>query len=65
MVPQDVRDLVEQKKQEIAAGKWDVFWGEIKDQKGQVKVAKGDKMSDADMQGMNWFVEGVIGTIPQ
>ncbi|BCV22030.1 hypothetical protein [Moorella sp. Hama-1] len=56
---------MEQKKQEIAAGKGDVFWGEIKDQKGQVKVAKGDKMSDADMQGMNWFVEGVIGTIPQ
>ena len=34
-------------------------------QNGEVKVAAGEKLSDADMLSMMWFVEGVIGTIPQ
>lgn len=64
MVPEDVKKLVEDKKQEIVSGKFDVFTGPIKDQKGQVKVAGGQKMSDKEMLEFNWFVEGVEGTIP-
>jgi len=64
MVPDDVKKLVEAKKQEILSGKWDVFTGPIKDQKGVVRVPAGQKMSDADMLSFNWFVEGVEGTIP-
>ncbi len=65
MVPQDVRTLVDQKKQDLANGKFDVFWGPIKAQDGQTKVAEGQKMSDDDMLNMNWFVKGVVGTIPK
>ena len=50
-------------KKKIVDGSWDVFWGPVKDQTGAVKIAAGQKMSDADMLSFNWFVEGVEGTI--
>ena len=63
-VPDDVKQMVEAKKQELLSGTFDVFTGPIKDQQGTVKVAEGQKMSDADMLQLNWFVQGVEGTIP-
>ncbi|CCO06976.1 BMP family ABC transporter substrate-binding protein [Desulforamulus hydrothermalis] len=65
MVPDDVKKLVENKKQEIISGKFDVFTGPIKDQTGKERVAAGQQMSDADMLSFDWFVEGVEGTIPK
>ncbi|WP_227765364.1 BMP family ABC transporter substrate-binding protein [Zhaonella formicivorans] len=65
VVPEDVKKLVEEKKQAIINGEFDVFWGPIKDQSGQVKVAEGQKMTDAEMLSFDWFVEGVDGTIPK
>jgi basic membrane protein A len=61
MVPQEVQDKVMAKKAAIIAGE-KVFVGPIKDQKGTEKVAAGSSMSDGDMLGMTWFVQGVIGT---
>jgi basic membrane protein A len=63
MVPQDVIDLVNTEKQALIDGDYDVFTGPIKDQSGTIRVPAGTTMSDADMLGFNWFVEGVIGTI--
>ncbi|SHK12326.1 BMP family ABC transporter substrate-binding protein [Desulforamulus aeronauticus] len=65
MVPEDVKQLVETKKQELIEGKFDVFDGPVKDQTGKERVAAGQKMSDADMLSFDWFVEGVEGTIPK
>ncbi|WP_079932703.1 BMP family ABC transporter substrate-binding protein [Carboxydocella sp. ULO1] len=65
MVPAEVKDLVEKKKQEILSGSWDVFTGPIKDQNGQVRVPAGSKMTDEQMLSFDWFVEGVEGTIPK
>lgn len=62
MVPQEVQDLVNGVKEEIASGKEKVFVGPIKDQKGAVKIADGVTIPDADLLGMTWFVEGVVGT---
>ncbi len=62
-VPQAVRDRVSKLKGELASGKFDVFEGTIKDQKGKVRQSSG-KMSDRDMLGMSFFVDGVIGNIP-
>jgi len=64
MVPDEVKQLVEQEKQRIISGAWDVFTGPIKDQKGEVRIADGKRMTDEEMLNMNWFVEGVEGTIP-
>lgn len=62
MVPKDVRDLVDARKAEIAAGTFKVFNGPIKDQSGAVKIAAGSSASDKDMLSMMWFVQGVVGT---
>ncbi|MCK5673240.1 MAG: BMP family ABC transporter substrate-binding protein, partial [Spirochaetales bacterium] len=61
LVPQDVRDLVAAEEKKIVDGTWDVFWGEVVDQDGNVVVAAGDKMDDGAMLGMGFFVEGVLG----
>ncbi len=63
MVSEDAKKLVADAKKKIVDGSWDVFWGPVKDQSGAVKIAAGQKMSDADLLGFNWFVEGVEGTI--
>ncbi len=65
MVGEEAKALVAQKRDAIAKGEWDVFTGPIKDQKGEVKVAEGKKMTDQEMLEFNWFVQGVDGTIPK
>lgn len=64
-VPQEVRDLVNEKKQEIIDGKFFVFQGPIKDQEGNLRVKEGERLSHEEVLGINWFVEGVEGEIPQ
>lgn len=63
-VPDDVKSLVEQKKQEILDGTFDVFEGPIRDQDGNIVVEEGKKMTDEEMLNMKFFVEGVVGEIP-
>ena len=54
----------EKNRKKITNGTWDAFWGPIKDQNGNEKVAEGQKMSDQDILSFSWFVEGVEGEIP-
>jgi len=56
---------VEQRKQDLIQGRFDVFWGPVRDQSGNVRIADGEKPSDAVLLGMNWFVEGIVGTLPK
>jgi len=56
---------VDKKAAEIIAGTFHPFAGPIKDQSGAVVVAAGQIPSDGDLLGMNYFVEGVQGTIPK
>jgi len=65
MVPQDVREEVKEAKAKIISGGWDVFHGPVKNKDGEVTVAAGETMSDPDMLGMSYFVEGVVGTVPK
>lgn len=62
MVPQELQDMVNGAKADIAAGKKKVFVGPVKDQKGAVKLADGVAATDEELLGMTWFVEGVVGT---
>lgn len=64
-VPDDVREVVDAKKQEILDGSMDVFCGPINDQGGEEAIAAGECMADDAMLGMDWFVEGVVGEIPE
>jgi len=72
--------LVEDTLAKMLAGdftRFDVFTGEIKDNKGTVIVPAGEKLSQPDLDQfppgapgseckycMNWLVEGIIGEIP-
>lgn len=62
MVPKAVQDRVLAKKQEIKEGKFKVFTGPLRDQKGTVRVPEGALPPDKDLLGMTWFVEGIVGT---
>ncbi len=62
MVPKEVRDTVEARKAAIIKGEYTVFAGPVKDQSGKVRIEAGKKPEDKDLLGMNWFVEGVVGT---
>ena len=63
MVTDDTKKLVADAKAKLMDKSWDVFTGPIKDQAGVVKVPAGQVMSDKDMLAVDWFVEGVEGTI--
>lgn len=64
-VTDEVKALVEEKKALMSTTDWDVFTGPIKDQNGDEKVADGVTMTDDEIFNMNWFIEGVEGTIPR
>ncbi len=44
--------------------RFDVFAGPIKDNTGKEVVAAGAPLTQADLTGMNWLVEGINGAIP-
>ena len=64
-IPANAQKDVEAKRAQIAGAKWDVFTGPIKDQSGAVKVAAGKTLGDAELQRLNWYVEGVDGSLPK
>ena len=41
-------------------GSFDVFDGEIKDNEGNVRVAAGERLTDAEITSIDWLVEGVV-----
>lgn len=64
-VPKDVVALVKAKEKAIADGKFHPFQGPLKDNEGHLKVTAGKSMSDKDILGLNWYVEGVQGKLPK
>jgi simple sugar transport system substrate-binding protein len=65
VVPADVAKLFDEKKAALTAGTFDPFTGPIKDQSGAVKYAAGVKMPEKELLSMNFYVQGVDGTIPK
>ena len=63
-VPEDVAALVEEKQAAIIAGELDVFCGPLTGQNGVAFLPEGQCMTDGQMLGMDWFVEGVVGDAP-
>ncbi len=63
-VPAEVATLVAEKQAAIIAGESDVFCGALTGQNGVVFLPAGQCMTDGQMLGMDWFVEGVVGDAP-
>jgi basic membrane protein A and related proteins len=64
IIPNTVRDEVTKLQAAIIAGKLHPFTGPVLDQTGQIKVAKGAVMNDADLNSMKFYVQGVEGKLP-
>jgi basic membrane protein A len=63
LVPADFQKLIVAKEAEIKNGTFDVFWGQLKDNTGAIRQKAGEKMDDGAMLTIDWFVEGVIGSV--
>jgi len=64
-VPEDVRKLADSVKDSIVDGSFKPFQGPIKNQKGELVVKEGDELDDGVLSKLNWYVEGVEGSIPK
>jgi basic membrane protein A len=64
-IPVTIKKSVEEKKQHILNGDFDVFSGPIKDNMGSERVLAGKSMSDKEKLSFDWLVEGVDGEIPK
>lgn len=65
VVPKDVQDQVAKIEGDIRAGKFHPFTGPVVDQDGKQRLAAGQVMSDADLGGMNYYVQGVTSKLPK
>jgi basic membrane protein A and related proteins len=64
-LPPEVIAAAEQVKADITSGKLHPFAGPLKKQDGSVAVEAGQVASDGELAGMMYYVEGVVGAIPQ
>jgi basic membrane protein A len=64
-VPEEVKELVAEERQRITSGDWDVFYGPVKKQNGDVVVPEGEQMTDKEMLNMNFLVQGTVGKVSQ
>jgi basic membrane protein A len=65
IVPKDVADLVAENKAALKAGKLHPFQGPIVDQSGKVRVPAGQVMPDDKLAVLDYYVQGVQGSLPK
>jgi basic membrane protein A len=65
VVPAAAVKAFEEKKAAIASGTFHPFQGPLKDQSGAVRVAAGALMPLKEMLSLNYYVQGVEGSIPK
>ncbi|SEF60292.1 nucleoside-binding protein [Thalassococcus halodurans] len=63
-VPADVKAEALALKDAIAAGEYHPFTGPINKQDGTPWLAEGETASDGDLLGMNFYIEGLTGDVP-
>ena len=66
-VPEDVRVTAEAEIAKFESGEetiFTIFTGPLNDQTGTERVAEGVAMTAEELLSMNWFVEGVVGELP-
>jgi len=65
LVPAEVKAEAEAMRDAIAAGTYHPFTGPINKQDGSPWLADGATAPDGDLLGMGFYVEGIVGDIPQ
>jgi len=64
-VPADVKASAEAMIEALRTGEYHAFTGPINKQDGSVWLADGEIADDGTLAGMNFYVEGITGEIPQ
>ena len=64
-VPADVVKLAEDANAKIQSGAFHPFTGPLNKQDGTPFLKAGEVISDGDLAGMNFYVQGVDGTLPK
>ncbi|MBR6638334.1 MAG: BMP family ABC transporter substrate-binding protein [Lachnospiraceae bacterium] len=60
-VKDDTQAIVDRETELLKSGTFDVFYGEIVDNKGNVRIAANESMTDnALLNEFDWYVEGVV-----
>lgn len=63
-LPREIQQTVDFMKEMIVNGSYHPFRGPIYDQKKKLRLSEGENLEPNEILNMNWFVEGVIGSIP-
>lgn len=63
-MPDEVKTAAEDVVAAIKSGDRHPFAGPIYDRGGKLRVAEGEVVSDEELLGMDWFVKGVEGELP-
>ena len=61
LIPAEVKSLAGDLQARISTGALHPFAGPVLDQDGKQRVAKGQVMTDAELNVMDYYVEGVVG----
>ncbi len=64
VVPADAKAEAEAMRDAIASGEYHPFTGPINKQDGSVWLAEGEIADDGALAGLNFYVEGIEGSIP-
>ena len=59
-VPQNVREQVLKRRQELIDGSYVIFSGPVVNTDGKVVVSEGEFLPDEKLFSMDWFVKGVV-----
>jgi basic membrane protein A and related proteins len=64
-VPADTAKLFEERRMAIASDKLNPFAGPLKDNAGKPRIASGTSMTHEQLLAIDWYVEGVEGSVPR
>jgi basic membrane protein A and related proteins len=64
-IPPAAVKVFEEKKAKLISGELIPFGGPIKDNAGKEMVAAGGVMADAIFNSLNWYVDGIEGSVPK
>lgn len=60
-VKDGIADIVLEEEDRLKSGTYDVFYGEVRDNTGTIRIPEGESMSDdAMLNEFDWYVEGVV-----
>ena len=63
-LPPDIRTKIGETRAAMKSGKFTPFDGPLYKQNGDEVVPQGVSLDDASIWSMNYFVKGVVGTMP-